>query len=189
MSKSPGKNQMVSNPLSPARTIDPRNVGARDQIQDYNDPDIPEYHLPDDTVCSRCGAVYRRRHWTFDDARRDLIVAAGSPTKTVICPGCKITIERNPHGIVTLAGDYWPEHRDDLLNLVRNEEKSAMRDNPLERIIEIREENGRLVIETTKEKLAQRIGRAIHGAHKGELDYRWPDDDQLVRVSWERKLP
>ena len=184
--KSRGKNPMASNPIAMKVTTDPRALQPRGQIEDFDDPDLPGFHYPDDTVCTRCGAVVQNQHWTLDEARRDLIVAAGSPVNSVVCPGCKITVERNPRGILKLAGDYWPQHRDDILNLVRNEENAGMRDNPLERVIDIREEAGCLIIETTREKLAQRIGRAVHSAHKGELEYQWPDGDRLVRVNWER---
>lgn len=50
----------------------------------------------------------------------------------------------------------------------------------------MREEAGCLVIKTAKEKLARHLGRAIHGAHKGALDYTWSNGDHLVRVDWER---
>jgi hypothetical protein len=183
--KSFGKNAMASNPIASQATRDSRTVLARDQVQDFDDPDIPDRHLEEGTVCSRCGAVYHNQHWVFDEKRREMLLAAGTG-KQVVCPGCKIVAERNPQGIVTLSGDYWPQHREDILNLIRNEEARGTNTNPLERIIDIREESGSLIIETTNEKLAQRIGRSVHRAHKGEVDYRWSGDNNLVRVYWER---
>jgi hypothetical protein len=51
-------------------------------------------------------------------------------------------------------------------------------------------ENGRgsIVISTTNEKLAQRLGRAIKKAFHGKLAYNWSHDNKLVRVDWMREL-
>jgi hypothetical protein len=186
MGKPGNKNPIATNPILMQKTTDPRNVMPRDQIQDFNNQYIPEFHYPDDTVCSRCQAVYRHQHWNRDDRRAETLLQSGA--ETVVCPGCKIIEERNPRGIITLSGDYWPQHRQDILNLVRNEEERGIHTNPLERIIDIREEGGNLIIETTNEKLAQKIARSIDKAHSGTLDYHWPDGNHLLRVYWERNL-
>jgi len=186
MGKPTNKNSMASNPAAMKVTTDPRNVLARDQLQDTNNQYIPEFHIEDDTVCSRCHAFYQNQHWNRDEGRAETMINAGA--NQIVCPGCKIIEERNPRGIVTLSGDYWPRHRDDILNLVRNEETRGMHTNPLERIIDVREEGDRLIIETTNEKLAQKIARSIDKAHNGSLDYHWPNGNHLVRVYWERSL-
>ncbi len=187
MGKSTTKNPVVSNPSLTPGNPNPRATQPRDQIDDFHDPYLPEGSYPEDTVCSGCGAVWHNQHWNLDPKRRDLLLSAGAANE-VTCPGCKIIAERNPQGIVRLRGDYWPEHREDILNLIRNEEARGVQDNPIARIMEIREEGDSLIVETTNEKLAQRIGRAVEKAHKGSLDFRWPDGNQLVRIYWERSL-
>ena len=187
MGKSSAKSPAMLNPHSGLRNENPRAVKPRDQIQDANNPYIPEFHFPDGTVCSHCGAVYHNQHWNRDDRKRDALLATGA-ANTVVCPGCKIIAERNPQGIVYLSGDYWQQHREDIINLIRNEETRGMNTNPLERIVDIREEDDGIIVETTNTKLAQHIGRAIEKAHKGTIDYRWPDGDHLLRVYWERNL-
>src|SRR5689334_9308906 len=112
MGKSMTRNPAVSQPAGSPKSQNGRAVLARDQAYDLDDPYIPDRHYPDDTVCSRCGAVVHHQHWTFDEERRNLLQSAGAANE-VICPGCKIVAERNPQGIVTLHGDYWPQHRDD----------------------------------------------------------------------------
>jgi len=77
-------------------------------------------------------------------------------------------------------------HRDEILAIVRNEERRARDTNPLERIMEIREGDGRVEILTTDEKLAQRIGREIRKAYQGSVSYKWSEDANLVRVDWSR---
>lgn len=187
MRKSGSRNLTTVRPSPGMRNHSPHAEHPRDNIQDFDDPYRPDRHLPAETVCSRCGAVYVNQHWTFDEERKRMLLGAGQAHE-VICPGCKKIADRNPQGVVTLHGDYWPGHRDEILNLIRNEEARGMNANPLERVMEIREENGRLIIETTNEKLAQRIGRQMAHAHNGKVQYKWSEDNQLVRVEWERSL-
>jgi hypothetical protein len=187
MGKSTSKNPNVSQPAAGNRTQTPHAVRPRDQVQDLDDPYLPDRHLPEGTLCSQCGAVYHDQHWVFDAARRERLQARGN-NHEVVCPGCRKVADHDPHGILTLHGDYWPLHRDDILNLIRHEEERGLNANPLERIMNIREETDCLVVETTNEKLAQRIGRQIDKAHKGRLEYKWSDGNRLVRVEWERSL-
>ena len=187
MGKSINLDPAATNPHVGPRVGNPRAVKPRNAIEDGADPYLPEGHYRDGTVCTQCGAVYQNQHWTLDPRKRDTLVAAGTPHQ-IVCPGCTKVNERNPSGVVTLRGDYWADHREDILNLIHNEEARGVHTNPLERIIEIREEEGCLVIETTNEKLAQRIGRSVGNAHKGHVQYKWPDGDRLVRVEWERML-
>jgi NMD protein affecting ribosome stability and mRNA decay len=187
MGKSSSRNPAATNAAPTARNSSPHPARPRATIQDFDDPYLPDHHLPDDTLCSRCGAIYRTQRWTFDEARRNLLLAA-TDAHQVVCPACRKVADRDPQGIVTLRGDYWPQHRQEILNLIRHEEERGLRTNPLERIIDMREEDGRLIIETTNEKLAQRIGRCIGRAHRGSLQYKWSQDNRLVRMEWERSI-
>jgi len=45
---------------------------------------------------------------------------------------------------------------------------------------------GAMVISTTNEKMAQRIGRAIRKAFRGYVTYQWSHDNKLARVDWAR---
>ena len=187
MGKSISKNPLATHPAGSPKVQNPHVVQPRDRVYDTDDPYIPDEHRPENTVCSSCGAVYQNQHWTIDEKKRAALVAAGSPHQ-VVCPGCKRVAERNPQGIVTLHGDYWPQRREEILNAVRNEEARGLSVNPLERVMDIREEGDRLIIETTTEKLAQRIGRHIEKAHSGKIEYKWSDTNHLVRIEWERSL-
>lgn len=78
-------------------------------------------------------------------------------------------------------------HREEIVNLIRNEEERAMDINPLGRIIAITEENSKMVVTTTNEKLAQRIGRELKKAYRGRTEYHWSEDDKCLRVTWARE--
>ncbi|MGV3721332.1 MAG: BCAM0308 family protein [Actinomycetota bacterium] len=160
---------------------------TRDQTGYEHDPLSTRQHYADDTVCTGCGAVARSQRWTLDAPRAEMLLATGA-SEQALCPACLKSEERLPGGILTLRGDYWPRHRDDILNLIRNQEEEARQDNPLERILSLREENGSVIVETTNEKLAQKIGRSIAKAHHGHIEYQWGDGNRLVRVNWERRL-
>ncbi len=136
-------------------------------------------------VCEGCQAVYQNKRWYVNG---DLL-KAGTKTTTIVCPACLKIRDNFPGGIVTLQGDYVLPHKRDLLKLVKNEEERARGYNPLERVMSIKENGqGSIVINTTNEKLAQRLGRAIQRAFHGEVTYRWSHDNKLVRVDWVREV-
>ena len=135
--------------------------------------------------CESCQAVYRNKRWYVNGD----LVKAGTPTTKVVCPACLKIRDNFPGGIVTLAGGYVLPNKRAIMKLVKNEEDRARGFNPLERVMSIKE-NGRgsIVINTTNEKLAQRLGRAIKKAFHGRLVYNWSHDNKLVRVDWEREM-
>jgi hypothetical protein len=102
------------------------------------------------------------------------------------CPACRKIADGFPSGVVTLRGGFLQTHRDEILSIVRNEERRARETNPLERIMEIRNGDESVEILTTDEKLAQRIGREIRKAYQGAVSYKWSEDANLVRVNWSR---
>jgi len=170
-------------------------VPARRNIHDYDDPYQPQRALAEGTICADCGAVYHGGRWTLDEELRRKLerdrarAQAAQPhpsNHSTLCTGCRKAHDHDPGGVVTLRGDYLPRHREEILNLIRNEEKKAVGINPTERIIRIQEEGDRMVIETTNEKLAQRLGRAVHRACSGDIQYRWSEDNKLARVEWVR---
>ncbi len=134
--------------------------------------------------CESCRAVYRNKRW-YGPAE-----AAGiedTPVVKVVCPACLKMRDNFPGGIVTLRGDYVLAHKQDVINLIKNEEARARGFNPLERVMSIKENgHGSIVISTTNEKLAQRLGRAIKKAFHGEVAYHWSHDNKLARVDWVR---
>ena len=57
---------------------------------------------------------------------------------------------------------------------------------PLQRIMQMEEAGGKLIVTTTDVHLARRIGDALHAAFQGELSVKYSPDDFLVRVNWTR---
>ncbi len=138
------------------------------------------------SICEGCRAVYMNKRWYGSAGAYDTAVQ-NPATVTMVCPACLKIRDNFPGGIVTLKGDYVLPHKQDLMKLVKNEEERARGLNPLERVMSIKENvYGSLVIATTNEKLAQRIGRAIKKAFHGVVSYQWSHENKLVRVDWVR---
>jgi NMD protein affecting ribosome stability and mRNA decay len=139
------------------------------------------------SVCIGCRAVYMNKRWYADEALFNSSLGNPDTVKTA-CPACLKMRDNFPGGIVTLMGSYVLPHKQDVLNLVKNEEERARGFNPLERVMSIKENgHGSIIISTTNEKLAQRLGRAIKKAFHGEVAYHWSHDNKLVRVNWVRE--
>jgi NMD protein affecting ribosome stability and mRNA decay len=157
----------------------------RRNVQQFGDPYIPKLNHGETAVCTRCHAIYQRRHWFFDD---DLFnrSAVQPQTRHVVCPACHKIQDNYPEGEVVLRGTFLQAHRSEIMNLVSNEEDRAKGLNPLERIVRITEGNGTLLVTTTNEKLAQRIGRALQKAYQGDVSYKWSEDTKYLRVEWNR---
>jgi uncharacterized Zn finger protein len=158
----------------------------RRNIQDYDDPYTPSTHYEEGTRCPECGAIYHDQHWTLDEAIAIRLTIERERQPSVVCPTCRKSDVKDPGGIVTLSGAFWREHRDEILSLIRNEALRTIETNPHERLIDVAEEGDDLVVWTTNEKLAQRLGRALEKAYDGKLEYQWPVDNKLVRVNWSR---
>ncbi len=138
------------------------------------------------SVCEECHAVYRNKRW-YTEVSVEEAIKKYPGTALTTCPACLKIRDNFPGGIVTLKGSYIVSHKQELLNLIRNEEDRARGFNPLERVMSVRENGfGKLVVATTNEKLAQRLGRAIKKAFHGEVSYNWSHENKLVRIEWER---
>src|SRR3569833_3090453 len=119
----------------PGRPLPAGDAGyLRTQSQDPGaiDPYADARHFLDDTLCTGCGLVYRSQRWVRDPEQAALIQAAGA-AREVLCPACRQSRDQLPRGIVRLQGEYWTQHRTEIMNLIRNEEAEAAEDNPLAR--------------------------------------------------------
>jgi len=149
---------------------------------------LPRGASPRVSVCGSCQAVYMNKRW-YSEVDAYTAAMQKPATVTMVCPACLKIRDNFPGGIVTLKGDYVLPHKQDLIKLIKNEEQRARGLNPLERVMSVKENGyGSLVISTTNEKLAQRIGRAIKKAFHGEVSYRWSHENKLVRVEWVRGM-
>jgi hypothetical protein len=130
------------------------------------------------TACPECGAVFQHGHWQWGTATPD--------AEQHLCPACQRIRDRVPAGQLTLSGPFFADHREEILSLVRHTESRARAEHPLERIIETRDAAGETLITFTDGHLAHGVGEALRHAYHGELDSRYTDEGDLLRVSWQR---
>lgn len=152
----------------------------RDRLlqEDRHDPYQAKHKLPEPTVCPECSAVFHNGRWQW--------LARPAQAHESTCPACQRSREKMPAGYVSVSGDFFNNHRDELLHLIRNEEARAKAEHPLKRILDIADENGGALITTTDIHLARGIGDALHHAYQGELEYHYNEQEHLLRVAWQR---
>jgi hypothetical protein len=159
------------------------NTQYKKKVDVERDTYLPRLAPREVIQCTGCGAVYHRRHWMLT-APAGLTVPVH--THPVYCPACKKTKERYPCGELSLRGMESAE-RQEILRILRNEEERARSKNPLERIMSVAQRDGEWKVETTTEKLAQRLGRSVRKARGGTLAYKWSHNNKFLRVVWEAK--
>lgn len=176
MSKKTGKGL-----LERAPHIVRRKTADAEETDPYRSKEAPD----DMALCRRCGAVYHEKRWyTRDELPGKL---AGAPnTALVFCPGCQKVKDKYAEGYLTIEGRFVEEHGNEIMSIIENKEGLQAYINPLEQIVEIKRFDGRIEVQTTTEKLAQRIGQILQKAFSGELVYRWSGDKSLARITWTR---
>lgn len=148
-------------------------------IQDARHDPYQAKHKPSEpTVCPQCGAVFHEGRWQWMEKP-----AQANEEK---CPACRRIHDEFPAGFVTVGGPFFKEHSEELLHQIRNEEARAKAEHPLKRIMKIEDQDNGILITTTDIHLARGIGEALHHAHQGELEFHYNEQENLLRVVWER---
>lgn len=137
--------------------------------------------------CKTCGSVYADGRWTSkQNATTTKKHTHWRPGHETVCPAC-IQIENGlVGGYLTITGDFQKAHREEIERLIDNEASMALIDNPLSRIMRTRQAQDGLLIETTTEHLAQRLGHSLKSAYAGDVDYRFSHENKVARVNWHR---
>ena len=161
------------------------SVKSKKNVKTDSDPYLSKESHCGVALCKRCRGIYHNKHWSFDENKYNAFLKKRDIT-FVVCPACQKIKDGYPEGVVTLRGDFLKKHKEEILNLIKNEEDRAKGFNPLERIINIDESDEKIVVTTTNEKIAQRIGREVYKAYQGKIEYKWSHDNRMVRVEWTR---
>jgi NMD protein affecting ribosome stability and mRNA decay len=145
---------------------------------DENDPYRASLKPPEPTTCPKCHATYTGGRWSWADAPDD--------SYEQVCPACQRIHDHFPAGYVTIKGEFFKDHRDEIVALIQNHEKSERERRPLQRIMNMEETREGFQVTTTDSHLARGIAEALHGAYKGDLKLRYSRDENLVRATWKR---
>ncbi|MBX3278506.1 MAG: hypothetical protein KF868_10940 [Acidobacteria bacterium] len=144
--------------------------------------------LPEPTICEVCGDIYSKRRWTRMNAeRRAMRIDQFMITSKVVCPACERQRSGVHSGELHLEGRFFDLHQKEIRRLLENEAQRAAIDNPMARIMKW-EVNppGQLVVTTTTEHLAQRLGHALSKAFHGRTRYGFSHRNKFARVWWSR---
>lgn len=161
--------------------MDKGQYGRRDRLvqEKRHDTYREDKKWPEPTVCTVCNSVYIEGRWTWYEP----------PFKAnqVVCPACQRIADNYPAGLLELKGSFFAKHREEMLNLIRNEEKLEKNEHPLERIMDITEDQDQTLITTTGIHIARRIGKALSRAYQGELSFTYGDGEKTIRMLWSRE--
>jgi len=132
--------------------------------------------LSEPTMCSECSAVFHNGRWQW--------LPEPEGAHSTLCPACHRIHDHFPAGYVSLSGDFVAAHEQEILQLVRHHEEKEKIAHPLQRIMDVERKNGSMLITTTDIHLARGIGDALHRAYRGELEFHYNPDQNLLRVNW-----
>jgi len=155
-------------------------TGRHDRlIQEHkHDPYMSKGKLQEPTVCPECSAAYHKGRWSWD--------APEAGANKQLCPACQRIRDRVPAGCLSLGGGFFAQHREDIMNLVRNVEEKEKQAHPLKRVMGVEEGADETLITLTDVPLTRAIGDAIHRAYQGELDAQYTRGGDTLRVTWRR---
>ncbi|HIE05601.1 MAG TPA: ATPase [bacterium (Candidatus Stahlbacteria)] len=146
-----------------------------------DDPYLKKFRYREPTVCPGCNIVYTGKRWQYKPRYEPTAKTAYKK-----CPACRKIDDHYAMGLVFLSGSFLVQHRKEILHLIENQDRLGFKRNPLDRIMATRKVKNGYRIETTTEHLALTIGRALYHAYGGDVEYRFSEDQKLVRVYWHR---
>jgi NMD protein affecting ribosome stability and mRNA decay len=134
--------------------------------------------LREPTVCPDCGAVFHAGRWQW--------LAKPKDAHQTSCPACHRVRDHFPAGYVSLAGEFFATHEQEILHLMQHLEAKEKAEHPLQRIMAIEKTEHGTVVTTTDIHLARGIGEALQHAYQGELEFHHNPEQNLLRVNWSR---
>src|ERR1043165_289976 len=122
------------------------------------------------TVCPTCHASFAEGKWSWAKGPKD----AHEQT----CPACQRIHDRFPAGYITIKGEFFAEHKDEIIALIKSREEREKEARPLQRLMGMEaKRDGTFEVTTTDSHIARTLAEAIHSAYKGDLKLRYSRDE------------
>lgn len=156
--------------------------GRQDRLikERVHDPYMTRRKPLEPTLCPKCGVVFSGGRWQWltdipDSAHQER------------CPACHRIHDKVPAGFLTLSGEFFAEHRNEIMHLMHNKVEEQKAQHPMNRIMNVEDQKaGDVVITFTDVHLPRGVGAAIKDAYEGDLDIHYPKEAGIVRVYWRR---
>ena len=136
-------------------------------------------------ICPSCYAVCVDEKWVFDESLREKGMRKNEWERS-LCPGCDRVARGKIDGVVHLSGGFLSSHKEEAKNLIRSVAEKKLHKNIAARIAHIEEKDDEIIIETTDQTLAERLGKEFEKAYHGQLDIKWQEGSAFARVYWHR---
>jgi hypothetical protein len=148
--------------------------GRRDRLikERGHDPYMTRSKLTEPTACSECRVVFSNGRWRWLPEVLEGVCQE-------LCPACQRTRDRVPAGFLTLKGEFFVEHRDEIMHLLHNKVEAQKAQHPS---YGCRGPGRRHCHCLHRCVPACGAGEAIQRAYEGDLDIHYTDEAGIVRV-------
>lgn len=130
------------------------------------------------TVCPKCGAFFDGYAWTWS-----------LPTSSAMqstCPACRRLMEKRPAGRLILEGPMTSEQQHTINALLQRRADRELQTHPMERIMELRDQPGGIVVTTTSAMLARGLYVAVATTYKGTLQIYYDPQTDCLNMRWRK---
>jgi len=135
------------------------------------------------SYCTRCGAINFKKRWYFDPVQEQ-ILRLDKNVDAVVCPGCRRVESGEYEGEVILANSKCATQMGEIVALIKHTEGKCWHSNHTAKIAAVNEVDDVIHIETTTSFLAERIGKELRKAFKGNLELKRTPEEKFMRAYW-----
>jgi hypothetical protein len=140
-------------------------------------PKLSPHKLKSPAVCTQCRVVYQDSRWQW--------LEKPQPDATkVLCPACELIQNGQSNGHLTISGEFFQTHRDEILALIRHVIENETKQHPLNRLIDLQSDADKTVLTFTDGHHPKRIGHALEQAYDGDFEINYNED--YCEASWRR---
>lgn len=133
---------------------------------------------PEPSACTGCGAVFKKGRWQWGIAPAD--------AHKHLCPACQRVHDRVPAGVVTILGEFFTQHQQEIMGLIHNIEAKEKSEHPLQRIMSLTQNDNGITLSLTDFHLTHAIVEALKKAYQGDADEHFVEKDGVMRIIWTR---
>lgn len=141
----------------------------------------------DITMCKLCSAYYYSKAW-HHDLNNYRHINENKDIKFTVCHACKMSKDNKFEGQVIFQ-NVPSQYVSQIISRIKNVGELATSRDPMDRIIEIKNQNSKfkncedIEVLTTENQLARNIARQVERAFKGLMtDTKWSKEESTTRI-------